>query len=71
MTCHHIKNGIFCTPDTFLSLEPYGAKVWCEYHSYLGPSFYRSEKAMAEIRRPSKKTWAAFQAWRDAMVGLE
>ena len=67
MTCHRIGTAIVCTPDRFVSLEPFGAKVWCEFHSYLGPSFFRSENAITEIRMPSKKTWAAFYAWRNSL----
>jgi len=69
VTCHpfihHGQMAIICTPDRFVNLEPFGAKVWCEYHAYLGPSFYRSESAVTEIRTPSRKTWDAFQKWRD------
>lgn len=66
MACHKIQpNVIVCGPDRFVDLAPYGAKVWCEYHNYLGPSFYRSEKVITEIRSPSRKTWNAFQKWRD------
>lgn len=71
MTCHHSgaydAHVIVCTPDTFVSLESFGAKVWCEYHSYLGPTFYRSEKAIVPISVPSRKTWDAFQRWRDSL----
>lgn len=66
MACHRIAlNVIICGPDHFVSLESYGAKVWCEYHNYLGPAFYRSENAITEIRHPSRKTWDAFQKWRN------
>lgn len=53
--------------DYFVSLEPFGAKVWCEYHTYLGPSFFRSEAALKEIRVPSKKTWCAFSNWLETI----
>jgi len=55
--------GHICGPDYFVSLEPYGAKVWCEFHNYLGPTFFRSEKASVPIDNPSRKTWQAFKAW--------
>lgn len=65
MTCVRIQKGIICgIPNEFVNLEPFGANVWCEMHSYFGPSFFRSEKAIIEIRMPSKKTWAAYEAWQ-------
>ena len=67
MTCHHIGNAIVCGTQHFVNLEPFGANVWCEFHAYLGPSFYRSESAITEIRVPSRKTWDAFQCWRDSL----
>jgi len=60
--------GHICHADYFVSLEQYGAKVWCEDHSYLGPTFYRSETALKEIRVPSKKTWEAYLKWRGTLV---
>lgn len=65
MTCINIGNGFVCMSDNFVNLEKYGAKVWCEYHSYLGPSFFRSENCIKEIRVPSKKTWDAYKKWRE------
>ena len=65
MTCHKIAGAIVCTSDKFFSLEPWGAKVWCEMH-WLGPQFFRSESAIKEIRKPSRKTWRAFEAWQAA-----
>lgn len=62
MTCHKINNAIVCIND-FVSLEPYGAKVWCDFHQYLGPTFYRSESAIKPIWKPSKKTYDAFAKW--------
>jgi len=32
--------------DHFVSLEPYGANVWCDHHDHLGPTFYRSAAAI-------------------------
>ncbi len=52
----------------FVPLEPCGAKVWCEYHSYTGPTFYRSERAIKEIEKPSKKTWDAYYKWRKTVL---
>lgn len=70
MTCTSFSvnggSGIICGPDKFVNLEPYGAKVWCEYHNYLGPSFYRSRNSTVEIANPSKKTWDAFEKWQKA-----
>lgn len=66
MTCIRTQNGIMCVPDSFVSLEPYGAKVWCEYHSYTGPAFFRSERAIKEIEHPSRKTWDAYYKWRES-----
>ena len=54
--------------DHFVSLEQFGAKVWCEDHNYLGPAFYRNEAALKQIRVPSKKTWDAYLKWRDTLV---
>lgn len=73
MACRHVAwrwathRAIVCGPDRFVNLEPFGAKVWCEYHDYLGPAFFRSESASTEIRKPSRKTWGAFQRWRDSL----
>jgi hypothetical protein len=64
MTCIRIPGGVLCVPNAFVSLEPYGAKVWCEMHSYLGPTFFRSENAIKPIEKPSRKTWKAFEAWQ-------
>ncbi len=72
MTCIHIHSGIMCVPHAFVPLEPFGAKVWCEYHSYTGPTFYRSGRAIKEIEKPSKKTWDAYYKWRKkAEIGCE
>lgn len=49
--------------DYFVCLEEFGSKVWCSYHAHLGPTFYRSEKAIKPIESPSRKTWDAFEAW--------
>lgn len=68
MTCHSIAGAIVCTADSFVSLEPYGAKVWCEYHNWLGPTFYRSKSAIKVIETPSRKTWRAYEAWRKAQA---
>lgn len=72
MGCTHFSGpgfvGHICHADYFVSLEPFGAKVWCAHHNYLGPTFYRSEAALKEIRVPSKKTWDAFQKWRDSLL---
>jgi len=35
MTCHNVGGAIICTSDQFFSLEPFGAKVWCEFHPRL------------------------------------
>ena len=47
-----------------ISLEPYGAKVWMEYHRYMGPAFFRSLNRITPIITPSKKTWEAFSKWK-------
>jgi hypothetical protein len=59
--------GHICHADYFVSLEEYGAKVWCEDHNYLGPTFYRSMTALKEIQVPSKKTWEAYSKWRKTL----
>lgn len=63
MTCHFMGGAIICTADTFVNLEPYGAKIWVEYHSYTGPAFFRSQNSNKEILTPSRKTWDAFYRW--------
>ena len=50
-------------PDHVVNLEPFGAKVWCEFSRSLGPAFFRSERSTLEIAKPSKKTWEAFSKW--------
>ena len=58
----HISHG-----DHWVNLEPFGAKVWCDHHEYLGPTFYRSEAAINVIETPSRKTWKAFEKWRESL----
>ena len=53
-------------PDAVVDLEPFGAKVWLEWHNYLGPTFFRGEHSSEPIRNPSRKTWGAFEAWMTA-----
>lgn len=64
MTCLRIKDGFLCAADGVVNLEPYGAKVWMEWHRYCGPVFYRSEALLKPICTPSKKTWDAFGKWQ-------
>ena len=64
MACIPIKTGFICTDDAWLSLAPFGARVWMSYHHYTGPEFYRSESAITPIITPSRKTWDAFTKWR-------
>lgn len=59
--------GHICHGDHWLSLEPFGAKVWCDDHNWLGPTFYRSEAALKVIEKPSQKTWAAYCKWRETL----
>ncbi len=59
--------GHICHGDHWLSLEPFGAKVWCDDHNWLGPTFYRSEAALKVIEKPSRKTWAAYCKWRETL----
>ena len=68
MTCHKIAGAIICTADNFVSLKPYGADVWCEYHEWLGPHFFRSEKSTVEIE-PWPAIWRAYRAWRKEVEG--
>ena len=65
MACTKISflNAIICGPDHIVNLAPFGSKVWCEFHHYLGPSFYRGPRSTNEIANPSRKTWRAFDAW--------
>lgn len=67
MTCIRIPGGVMCVPNAFVPLHEFGAKVWCEMHSYFGPTFYRSEAAITAIRVPSRKTWRAFEAWQKSL----
>lgn len=67
MTCTRIKDGFICTPNAFVSLAPFGARVWCEMHNHLGPAFYRGENSTDQILAPSKKTWRAFEAWQKSL----
>lgn len=59
--------GHICHGDHWLSLEPFGAKVWVDDHNWLGPTFYRSEAALKVIESPSKKTWGAYEKWRKTL----
>lgn len=71
MTCTKIPNGIVCSfTEYFVNLEHFGAKVWCDYHTYLGPMFFRSEACIKEIRVPSKKTWNAYEKWREEVARI-
>lgn len=65
MTCVRIESGFLCGPDAWLSLEPYGSRVWMSYHNYLGPTFYLGPAAKDCIKTPSNKTWAAFAKWHE------
>jgi hypothetical protein len=65
MSCVKIESGWLCGPDDIVNLEAFGAKVWMEWHHYLGPTFYRSEGMIKPILTPSKKTWDAFGKWQD------
>jgi hypothetical protein len=67
MACLHFQDVHIFTHDYFVPLEEFGSKVWCSFHNYCGPTFYRSEAAITEIRSPSPKTWRAFQSWRDSI----
>lgn len=64
MTCHKIAGAIICTADRWVSLKHYGANVWCEYHEWLGPHFFRSAKSNVEIEKPTPRMWRAFRTWR-------
>ena len=64
MSCIVTPNAIICAPKHWcVPLESFGSRVWMEYHTYLGPTFYRSENMITPIATPSKKTWAAFEKW--------
>lgn len=49
-------------------LSEYGAKVWVFDHEFLGPTFYRSERALKAIETPSRKTWNAYVKWREQLL---
>lgn len=68
MACVRIEHGFICGPDDFVDMSPFGAKVWMEWHHYLGPTFYRSEAAIKPIIVPSRKTWTAFEAWQSSKI---
>jgi hypothetical protein len=57
-----------CVPSALVSLAPFGSRVWCEMHSYFGPTFYRSASAISPINTPSRKTWRAFEAWQKSLA---
>ena len=61
MTCIRIPGGILCVADAYADLTPYGSAVMVEHHRWLGPRF--ETKQGREINKPSKRTWAAFEAW--------
>lgn len=64
MTCVVTPNAIICFPKyTCVDLRPFGARIWMEYHTYLGPIFFRSESMIQQIYMPGKKTWLAFDKW--------
>ncbi|NCC28229.1 MAG: hypothetical protein EOM22_08815 [Gammaproteobacteria bacterium] len=75
MTCHYHETGdglvagYVCGPDHVVDLTPYGAHVWCEFHSHMGPSFFRSQNSTNQIKTPSRKTWRAFETWHKERIG--
>jgi len=64
MSCIRIEHGYICGPDSVVDLSSYGAKIWMEWHHYLGPTFFRSVNRITPIVTPSRKTWAAFEKWQ-------
>jgi hypothetical protein len=62
LTCIPIPNGILCVGGQTVDLTPYGSAVLCEMHPYFGPLF--TTKQGREIEKPSRRTWAAFEAWK-------
>ena len=62
MPCIRIPDGILCVSDATVDLTPYGSAVVCEFHRWLGPRF--ETRQGREIVKPSRRTWAAFEAWR-------
>lgn len=71
MTCIRVEHGFICGPDDFVDLAPFGSFVWMEWHSYHGPTFYRSKAAIKPISVPSKKTWDAFGLWQKSKTVAE
>lgn len=64
MTCHRIHNGIICVSEyERIDLTLYGCQVCVEFDPRFGPEFYRSVKSVVAIKKPSRKMWAAFEAW--------
>ena len=61
--------GHICIPDHVVDLSPYGSRVWLEFHRYTGPSFFRGQNSTEEICNPSRKTWRAFEAWHQKVIG--
>jgi hypothetical protein len=64
MTCIPIPNGILCVGSgpNDVDLKPYGSAVRMDFDRRFGPLFYKRNGV--EIVNPSKRTWAAFDAWR-------
>lgn len=67
MTCYRVGGGFVCVSPVH-SLVEHGARVWMEWHAYLGPTFYRSEACIKPIVTPSPKTWAAFNKWYETQT---
>lgn len=62
MTCLPIPNGIICVSSgPTVDLGPYGSQVRCDFDERFGPLFYKRNGQ--EIANPSRRTWAAFEAW--------
>ena len=62
MACLQFPGGIVCVSRETVDLTPYGSAVMVEMHAYCGPRF--TTKQGREIRKPSRRTWAACEEWR-------
>lgn len=49
MTCHRIPGGIICCSPFYRLPLADGTRVYMEWHSYMGPIFFRDKAAEREI----------------------
>jgi hypothetical protein len=59
MPCAPFHNGIFCYSPRYRLRLLDGRYIWMDWHSYLGPTFFRDREMKREI-----KDW-----WDDPNIG--